>query len=399
MGNHSAPRAGLICNLRKADPQMLGVVLSLPVDRRYSAVCPNKKKIRENGRRCIPLASFVFGVAFPQGRVVMNLYRSTLVRRAVVTALVATVSIAAGALVRAEDYPARPVKIIVQTAAGSSLDAMGRLVAEQLSQIWGKEVLVVNQAGAGGLNAARATADAVADGYTLFLAGGSVFVALPVLHRDLPFDVNTFVPIGFVAEQPYSILVSSKLAVHSLAELIALSKSQPSGLDAVAGTIGGLQHLTAERFRRMSGAKINMIHYPGTQAALGDVISGRVPVMFQTILPVAGVVASGDVRMLAIAANSRLPNYPDIPTVSETVPGFTSSGWSILVAPNGTPGAVVNKINEDLRTALARPQVIAKFQALGNYTRPMTPQDLAAFVHNERELWLPIVQEVGPAAE
>jgi tripartite-type tricarboxylate transporter receptor subunit TctC len=149
----------------------------------------------------------------------------------------------------------------------------------------------------------------------------------------------------------------------------------------------------------VSGAKINMIHYPGTQAALGDVISGRVPVMFQTILPVAGVVASGDVRMLAIAANARLPNYPDIPTVSETVPGFTSSGWSILVAPRGTPSTVVDKINKDLQTALARPEVIAKFQALGNYTRPMTPQDLAAFVHNERELWLPIVQEVGPAAE
>ena len=205
----------------------------------------------------------------------MNLPGSTLLRRVIFAALVAPASIAVCVLTaRADYYPTRAVKIIVQTAAGSSLDAMGRLVAEQLSQLWGKEVLVVNQAGAGGLNAARATADAAADGYTLFLAGGSVFVALPVLHRDLPFDVNAFVPIGFVAEQPYSILVSSKLDVHSLAELIAHSKSQPSGLDAVAGTIGGLQHLTAERFRRVSGAKINMIHYPGTQAALGDVISG-----------------------------------------------------------------------------------------------------------------------------
>ena len=287
----------------------------------------------------------------------------------------------------------------MQTAAGSSLDAMARLVTEQLSQIWGKEVIVVNQAGAGGLNAARATAASAADGYTLFLAGGSVFVALPILHHDLPFNVNDFEPIGFVAEQPYSILVSSKLAVHSLAELIALSETQPSGLDAVAGTIGGLQHLTAERFRKVSGANLNMIHYPGTEAALADVISGRVPVMFQTILPVAGVVASGEVRMLAIAANARLPNYPDIPTVSETLPGFTSSGWSILVAPHGTPPAIVHKINDDLRTALARPEVIKKFQALGNYTRPMTPQDLADFVRNERELWAPIVQQVGNGAQ
>ena len=307
--------------------------------------------------------------------------------------------LACAADVSAEDFPSRPVRIVVQTAAGSSLDAMARLVTEQLAQIWDREVIVVNQSGAGGLNAARATAASTADGYTLFLAGGSVFVALPVLHPDLPFDVKGFVPIGFVAEQPYTILVSGKFPAHSLAELIALSKTEPSGFDAVAGTIGGLQHLTAERFRSVSGAKLNMIHYPGTEAALGDVISGRVPVMFQTILPVSGVVASGAVRMLAIASDKRLPNYPDTPTVSETLPGFTSSGWSILVAPHGTPAPIVQKINDDLRVALARPQVLEKFQALGNYTRPMAPQDLARFVSTERDLWRPIVQQVGAAAE
>jgi len=324
----------------------------------------------------------------------MRVLGSVLTRIWLAIALVANASIAG-----AEDFPSRPVRIIVQTAAGSSLDAMARLVTEQLAQIWGREVIVVNQSGAGGLNAARATAASTPDGYTLFLAGGSVFVALPVLHPDLPFDVNEFVPIGFVAEQPYAILVSSKLPARSLAELIDLSKTEPSGFDAVAGTIGGLQHLTAERFRSVTGAKLNMIHYPGTEAALGDVISGRVPVMFQTMLPVSGVAASGAVRLLAIASNTRLPNYPDIPIVSETVPGFTSSGWSILVAPHGTPPAIVEKINGDLRVALARPQVLAKFQALGNYTRPMMPQDLARFVATERDLWRPIVQQVGAAAE
>jgi len=324
----------------------------------------------------------------------MNVLRSVVARSGLVMALISVAPIA-----YAEDFPTRTVRIIVQTAAGSSLDAMARLVTEQLSQIWAREVIVVNQAGAGGLNAARALAAATPDGYTLFLAGGSVFVALPVLHQDLPFDVKDFEPIGFVAEQPYSILVSIKLAVDSLATLIAFSNTQPSGVDAVAGTLGGLQHLTAERFRKASGANLNMIHYPGTAASLNDVLSGRVPVMFQTILPVAGVVASGEVKMLAIASNARLPNYPDIPTVSETIPGFTASGWSILVAPHGTPAAVVRKINEDLRMALSRPEVTAKFQALGNYTRDMSPQDLAAFVRTERDLWRPIVQQIGSAAE
>jgi len=324
----------------------------------------------------------------------MSVLRSVVPRICLSTALIASAHIA-----RAEDFPTRPVKIIVQTAAGSSLDAMARLVSEQLSQIWGKEALVVNQAGAGGLNAARVTAAATPDGYTLFLAGGSVFVALPEIQHDLPFDVNDFVPIGFVAEQPYAVLVSKQLGVNSVSELIALSKKQPGGLDAVAGTVGGLQHLTAEWFRKRSGANLNMIHYPGTAQALNDVISGRVPVMFQTILPVSGVVSSGEIKLLAVASTARLPNYPDIPTVSESLPGFTSSGWSILVAPHGTPPAIVRKINDDLRTALARPELIKKFEELGNYTRPMTPQDLADFVHNERELWRPIVRQIGISAQ
>ena len=295
----------------------------------------------------------------------------------------------------AQDYPTRPVRVIVQTAAGSSLDALARLLNAELSKIWGKDVIVVNQAGAGGLNAARAASAAVPDGYTLFLAGGSVFVAMPVLQHDLPFDVNEFVPIGFIAEQPYAILAAKRLGVTSLAELIALSKKTPGGLNAVAGTVGGLQHLTAEAFKQRSGANLNMIHYPGTEASLADVISGRVPVMFQTLLPVAGAVASGEVKLLAVASPKRLPNHPDLPTVEETVPGFTSSGWSILVAPHGTPAPIVQRINADLRKALTQPELLKKFQDLGNYTRAMTPQELADFVRNERQVWGPIVKQVA----
>lgn len=308
-------------------------------------------------------------------------------------------AIAASALpTRADTFPSRPVKVIVQTAAGSSLDVLQRIVNEQLSQIWGKDVIVVNQAGAGGLNAARLAAAAAPDGYTLFLAGGSVFVALPELHHDLPFDVKDFAPIGFVADEPYSVLVSSRLAVRTIPALIAASKEQPGGLNAVAGTVGGLQHLTAERFRLASGAHLNMIHYPGTAQSLGDVVSGRVPVMFQNLLPVAGVVHSGEVRMLAIAASARLPNYPTIPTVAESLPGFTASGWSVMVAPPGTPPAIVQKINGDLRRALQAPVLVKKFQDLGNYTIPMSPTELSNYIAAQRLQWRPIVQKVAAQA-
>jgi tripartite-type tricarboxylate transporter receptor subunit TctC len=121
--------------------------------------------------------------------------------------------------------------------------------------------------------------------------------------------------------------------------------------------------------------------------------------MFQTLLPVAGVVASGEVKLLAVAAPERLPNYPDLPTVSETLPGFTASGWSILVAPPGTPSAIVQKINADLRKALLQPELLEKFQELGNYTRSMTPQELKDFVHSEQRLWGPIVQQISSGAK
>jgi tripartite-type tricarboxylate transporter receptor subunit TctC len=327
-----------------------------------------------------------------QGMVTMNVFG-----RLTPKVILALALVAAAPISRAEEFPARPVKIIVQTAAGSSLDVMARLIAEPLSQIWGQQAIIVNQAGAGGLIAARAMAASAADGYTLFLAGGSVFVVLPVVQNNLPFDVNEFVPIGFVAEQPYALLTTNKLGVNSVAELIALSKKQPGGLDSVAGTRGGLQHLTVEWFRNRSGANLNMIHYPGAAQASNDVIAGRVAMMMQTVAPVAGIVAAGEVKLLAITSVARLPNYPDTPTVAETIPGFMSSGWSILVAPKGTPPDVVKKINGDLRTVLARPELIKKIEELGNYTRPMTPQELANFVREERDIWQPIVKQIGIA--
>jgi tripartite-type tricarboxylate transporter receptor subunit TctC len=317
--------------------------------------------------------------------------------RSILFALIAGV-LAVTSQVCAEDFPNRPVKIIVQTAAGSSLDVQARLVAEQLSKVWGQQAIIINQAGAGGLIASRALAASEPDGYTLFMAGGSVFVVLPEINKALPFDINEFVPMGFVAEQYYGLFASAKLGVNTTAELIARSKKEPTGLNAVAGTRGGLQHLTIEWFRKLSGAKLNMIHYPGTAQALNDFVTGRVPVMMQTLLPVAGVMASGDAKLLAMSSAQRLPTHPNVPTVAETVPGFRSSGWSILVGPKGTSPAIARKVNADLRKALSDPGLLKKFEELGNFTQAMNPQQLAKFVSDERAMWGPIVKEVGPVA-
>ena len=313
--------------------------------------------------------------------------------RSILSRLCFALALVTGAAAQGEEFPVRPVKMIVQTAAGSSLDVMARLIAEPLAQVWGQQVIVINQAGAGGLIASRALAASAPDGYTLFLAGGSVFVVLPEVQHDLPFDVNDFVPIGFVSEQPYSLIVSNQVGVNTVAELIALSKTRPGGLDTVAGTRGGLQHMTVELFRSRSGARLNLIHYPGAAQASTDVIAGRVPMMMQTIAPVAGFIAAGQVKLLAIASATRLPTHPDTPLLSDTLPGFTSSGWSILVAPKGTPAGIVQKINADLHAVLTRPDVVKKIEDLGNYTRPMNPQQLADFVHDERRIWGPVARQ------
>jgi tripartite-type tricarboxylate transporter receptor subunit TctC len=157
--------------------------------------------------------------------------------------------------------------------------------------------------------------------------------------------------------------------------------------------------MTVELFRSRSGAKLNMIHYPGAAQASTDVIAGRVPVMMQTIAPVAGIIAAKQVKLLAIASARRLPNYPDTPLLSDTVPGFTSSGWSILVAPKGTPAGIVHKINADLHALLTRPDVVKKIEDLGNYTRPMSPQQLADFVRDERQTWGPIARQFAGKSE
>ena len=199
---------------------------------------------------------------------------------AFVCALALLVASAAGVPAKAQSYPTQPVKIMVQQGPGGSLDIALRILAEHLSPILGQQVVVLNQPGAGGLIAARALASAPPDGYTLFMAASSVFVSLPELQSNLPFDVSEFVPIGYIGEQPFAMGVTASMPVNSLAELIELSKKSPDGLNTVAGTLGGLQHMSLEWFRARSNAKLTMVHYPTTAAALNDVMAGRVPVVW-----------------------------------------------------------------------------------------------------------------------
>jgi tripartite-type tricarboxylate transporter receptor subunit TctC len=305
-------------------------------------------------------------------------------------------SVPAGSFTQAQTYPTGPVKIITQIGAGNGADVALRIVAAHLGEIWGQQAVVFNQPGAGGLIAARAAAAARPDGHTLFMAVTATFVALPEMQANLPFNVNDFVPIGFVGEVPFLIAASPTLPVNSLPELIALSKKQPAGLTVAVPTRGELPHLAAELFRSRAEAKLTAVHYPNMSQAMPDVITGRVATAIEGL---GGPSAKGQLKVLAIASSARLPSHPDVPTVAETVPGFVATGWWVLVAPPGTPASIVQKLSNDLREVLARQDLNQKFQELGTLTRQMSPRELSDFIRSEQQLWKPVIKQVGLAAQ
>jgi tripartite-type tricarboxylate transporter receptor subunit TctC len=259
------------------------------------------------------------------------------------------------------------------------------------------QALALNHPGAGGAVAARTAAAAAPDGYTLYMPASSAFVTLPGLQANLPLDVpRDFVPVGFVGEQPFFVTVSSSLGVTTLPEFIAFAKERPGEISYAATGRGTLSHLAGEALQQHTGIKLLMVPYlGGTAQALNDVIVGRVPMVIDGYPPLAGALQSGAVRALAVGSTARLPDFPDVPTAAETLPGFNVRGWLALVAPVGTPDAIVRKLSEDLSAAVSHPETKAKLETTGNYPHPMTPEELLAFIYAEQRYWKPVLEQIA----
>jgi tripartite-type tricarboxylate transporter receptor subunit TctC len=302
----------------------------------------------------------------------------------VVTGIVSTAS--------AEVYPAQPVKIIIQAAAGNGPDVLARIVADRLTELWGQQALVINRPGAGGIIAGQAAATAKPDGYTLYMPSSSTFVVLPVIHPKLPFNLERdFTPIGLIGQQPMVIAASPALGVSSLKDLIALAKQRPGDISYAALNRGTLPHLTSELFRRHAKIDMTYIPYPGTPQALHDIKGGRISVIFDSLPALFGGLQAGTVKALGIAAATRLPILPDVPTVAETLPGFLALSWFPLLAPKGTPDHIVQKVSSDLRLVLKHQKLRERFETFGTSVRPMSPQELSEFIRNEQQRWSPVV--------
>ena len=294
-------------------------------------------------------------------------------------------------------YPSKPVQIIADSSAGSTPDVALRFVADRLTQLWGQQFLVVNRPGAGGSLAARAAADAAPDGYTLYQPVLSTFVVLHPAAPNVPLHVpKDFLPIGFVTENPMFISVSPTLGVSTLPELIALARKRPGEIPYATTGVGRLTHLTGELLQHQAGIKLLLVPYSGGPAhAVSDVTSGRVALIIEGYSGVAGAVRSGLVNLIAVASAKRLPEFPDVPTVAETIPGFQATGWAVLVAPLGTPEAIIGKVSEDLRKVSGEPELQKKLASLGSYTNPMSAAEATAFVHKQQQMWQPALDEIA----
>ncbi len=296
-----------------------------------------------------------------------------------------------------EDYPTRPVRIITDSAPGSAIDATLRIIADALSRVWGQQAVPINQPGAGGAIAARAAAAAAPDGYTLGMPAVSAFVALPGSATNLPIQVpRDFTVIGYLGGAPMFISAAPRLGVKTLPELIALAKQQPGELAYGTNGPGRLTHLTGELLQSRTGIKLLMVPYSGgTAQVLTDVMGGRIPLVIEAYSGIAGAIEAKTIVPLAVAAPKRLADLPDLPTVAETLPGFEAGGWQVLVAPVGTPDAIVQKVNRDLIKALSEPETRARLAKLGRDERPLSAAATLAFIQNEQRTWAPILQQIA----
>jgi tripartite-type tricarboxylate transporter receptor subunit TctC len=304
---------------------------------------------------------------------------------------------------RTEEFPGSPVRIISDSAPGSSIDVTMRLLADQLQKIWGKQVLVVNEPGASGAIAAREAGSASPDGYTLFTPAASVFLALkgaPGVPENLPLALpRDFIPIGFVTRQPMFIGASHKLGVKTIAELVALAKKEPYKVSYATTGPGRITDLTMRLLQQRADVKMQIVAYSGgPSAAMPDIVGGRVGVVLEGYAGLASAMSSNQIKSLAVAAPKRLADFPDLPTVAETYPGFQAGGWTILVAPKGTPQPIIDKISADLKKALEDKEMDAKMAKLGAYVQPMTPKEVLAFTQSEQETWRPILEKIAREA-
>jgi tripartite-type tricarboxylate transporter receptor subunit TctC len=307
-------------------------------------------------------------------------------------------ALAAGG-VEAQSYPAKPIRLIVPFPPGGSNDIVGRMIAIQLGERLGQSVVVDNRGGAGGTIGTDMAAKAAPDGYTLLLV--SVAHAFnPAMYKKLPYDPQmSFAPIGLIAAGPVALTVHPSVPATSVKELIALAKARPGQLNYATAGIGSFQHLASELFKLQTGLDIVHIPYKGGGPAMMDTIAGQAHMNMASLIQVIPHAKSGKLRLLATSGTKRSSLFPDVPTVAEAVPGYDATNWWGLVAPAGTPSAVVSKLHLELASLLKSAETKKRLENEGADLVPMDPAEFGRFMAAEMLKWAKVVKEAGIVAE
>lgn len=302
---------------------------------------------------------------------------------------------------QAQAYPARSVQVIVPFAGGSASDVLTRVVLERMGNAMGRRFVVENRPGAGGNAGTLAATKAEPDGYTLVMTTSGPLAANRSLVRDLGYDPEKDLePIALFAHVPNITVASAKLPVKTLAELIAYAKQHPKQLNYGSVGVGSSQHLAGVYFEQLTGVQLTHVPYRNIAQYGPDLIAGIVPLGFQFLPNVIAPIRGGDARALAVASEQRLKALPDVPTAAEAgLPGYVSSGWLALLAPRGTPKAVIERLHQELAAAMQDETVRSRFDELGAQAVVSTPQDLARFIVAETVKWGDIVRRAGISAE
>jgi tripartite-type tricarboxylate transporter receptor subunit TctC len=311
----------------------------------------------------------------------------------------AALTLALATAAAAQDYPTKPVRLIIPFPPGAINDTVGRMIATQLGTRLGKQVVVDNRAGAAGVIGTELAANAPKDGYTLLVVS-LVNAVNPWLYK-LPYDpIKSFEPIAILASAPNVLAVNAELPVKSVKEFIALAKEKPGQLQYASGGIGSFQHLGAELFRLAAG--VNMLHVPfkGGGPAMIDVLGGHTKVIFATTITALPHVRSGKLRVLGVGGRERSPALPDIPTIAEAgVPGYEAANWIGIVAPAGTPAAIVAKLHKEISAAVDSPEIQKQFSSEGVEAMRMSSAEFGDFAVKEMAKWERVVKEGGIKAE
>jgi tripartite-type tricarboxylate transporter receptor subunit TctC len=320
---------------------------------------------------------------------------------ALTTLSLAAAMIAAATSTFAQDFPNRPITLVVPYAAGGGNDAMARIAGELMSKPLGQQVVIENRGGAGGSIATRAVAKAAPDGYTLVIGGTGTLAINPTLYPNVGYDPRKdFAPVGLIGTSQLVVLVHPSVPAHSIKELIAYAKSNPGKLNYASAGVGSGIHLSTEYFRHEAGIQITHIPYKGSGPALTDLVGGHVSVYFASMPPAIGLVKEGKVRALAVTGPTRSPIFPELPTVAEAaLPGFEAVLHYGIVAPAGTPRPIVEKLNAALRAAVLSPELKAKLAADGTEPLASTPEQYAADIDKEETKWSAIVKKSGAKAQ